>query len=269
MKCKEVQPELVEYIDNRLDEFTRDEIENHLRTCEKCRGDLKDFRAILKAAADALMAEPSKALKENFNNMLQSELNILATANIIKDSPAKRGHSNHLASIIWKIAACFIILVAGIGIGIKLKYGLQNSVTGQMAELKGEVKEMKEVLMLTLLNEESPSERIKAVNYTEKMTNPDKYVINALINTLNHDKNVNVRLASLYSLARFSDNPIVIDSMVSSLSKQTEPIIQVLLINMLTERKDSRAIKPIQEIMSNQKTLQEVRDIARKGLKTL
>jgi hypothetical protein len=269
MKCKEIQPDLLDFIDDRLDEFTRDEIQNHLKNCEKCSDDLKEMRLIVKTIADTHSAQPSKSLRENFNTMLQSELNILATANIIKENPPTRTFSKTWFSTIWKIAACILILIAGVAIGMRMKNGTEISSSGQMSELKNEVKEMKEALMFTLLQEESPSERIKAVNYTDEMSNPNKEVINALINTLNHDKNVNVRLASLYSLARFSNNPIVVDSMVSSLSRQTEPLIQVVLINMLTEKKVARAIKPIQEIMLDQKTMKEVKEIARKGLKTI
>jgi hypothetical protein len=269
MKCKEVQPELLDFIDDRLDAFTREEMDRHLKICEKCRDDLKELKILVKNIAVTEEAEPGEALRENFNTMLQSELNILATANIIKESRTARTLSLAWPSTIWKIAACFFILIAGIAIGIKVKSGIESSSSKQMSELKSEVKDMKEALMFTLLKEESPSERIKAVNYTEKMSNPNQEVINALINTLNHDKNVNVRLASLYSLSRFSDNPIVVDSMVTSLNRQTEPLIQVVLINMLAEKRETRAIKPIQDILSSKKTLEEVKDIARKGLKTM
>ena len=59
------------------------------------------------------------------------------------------------------------------------------------------------------------------------------------------------------------------DSLVASLSKQTEPIIQIVLINILAEKKETRAIRPIQEIISNGNTMKEVRDIAEKSLKLL
>jgi hypothetical protein len=269
MKCKEVQPELLDFADNRVDEFTRDEIDKHLKTCEKCRDDLKELRTLAKTITDARDAEPSPALRENFNTMLQSELNILATANILKDDPSRNHFTRRISLPVWRIAASLILLLTGIGIGVWIGNGLNKTSNGQMSELRKEVKGMKEALMFTLLDEESPSQRIKAVNYAEEMPNPNQDVIRALINTLNHDKNVNVRLASLYSLSRFSNQPAVVDSLVSSLSGQSEPIIQILLINMLAEKKETRAIKPIQDILSNQKTLKEVKDIARKGLSNL
>jgi len=123
--------------------------------------------------------------------------------------------------------------------------------------------------MFSLINDESASQRIKAVSYAEEMSNPDQKVIETLVGTLNHDKNVNVRLAALYSLGSWADNRMVRDSLVASLPRQTEPLIQVMLINLLAEKKDSRIVAPIQEILSNKKTLPVVKDAAERSLKTL
>lgn len=125
------------------------------------------------------------------------------------------------------------------------------------------------MLLFSLLDDESASQRLKAVSYAEEIANPDQKVIEALVSTLNNDKNVNVRLAALYSLARFSDNTTVRDSLVASLGRQSEPLIQIVLINMLAEKKDERAIGPIRDILSRGKTMKEVKDAAQKGLKVL
>ena len=128
---------------------------------------------------------------------------------------------------------------------------------------------MKEEVMFNLINDESASQRIKAVSYVEGMSSPDQPVIDALVNTLNHDKSVNVRLASLYSLSRFADRPNVRDSLVTSLKGQTDPIIQVVLINLLGEKRETKAIAPIKDIMTNKKTLPEVRDAAQRSLRIM
>jgi flagellar basal body-associated protein FliL len=176
---------------------------------------------------------------------------------------------------IWHVAAAVVLLIGGIGIGVLVasrKGSSPNSNANtpeQLMAMQKEIKEMKEVLMFSMINDESASQRIKAVSYTEEMSNPDQKVIETLVSTLNHDKNVNVRLAALYSLGSWADNRMVRDSLVASLSKQTEPLIQVMLINLLAEKKDSRIVGPIQEILSNKKTLPVVKDAAEKSLKTL
>ena len=130
-------------------------------------------------------------------------------------------------------------------------------------------REMKEALLFSLIDDESASQRIKAVSYAEEIRNPEQKVIDVLVNTLNHDKSVNVRLAALYSLGSWADNRIVRDSLVSSLPEQKEPLIQVMLINLLAAKKESRAIAPIKDILSNSNTLPEVKEVAQRILKTL
>ncbi len=78
-----------------------------------------------------------------------------------------------------------------------------------------------------------------------------------------------MRLASAYSLVRFSDNAGVMDALVASLGKQTEPIIQIVLINILTEKKEVKAKRPIEQILSNDSTMKEVKEIAEKSLRQL
>ena len=101
------------------------------------------------------------------------------------------------------------------------------------------------------------------------MKNPDDKVMNALLGTMNKDKNVNVRLAALYSIAKFAGSQVVRDSLVASLPRQTEPIMQIVLINILTERKESKAKGPIQDILSDKKAIKPVKDMAQKGLRML
>ena len=123
--------------------------------------------------------------------------------------------------------------------------------------------------MFTMLKDESSSYRIKAVNYADELDTPDENVINVLIRTLNNDKNVNVRLAAAYALSKFAGQPSVSDSLVNSLTLQNDPILQVALINILVERKVRKAVQPIQTILTNENTLEEVKEVAKNGVEML
>jgi len=290
MNCKEIQAVLIDYLDQALDATATASVKEHLDGCAVCRQEAAELQEMLQVLAENEMKSPGPALRENFQTMLQSELNILTTSDIAAGSA---GHPQGTAgaqvypqqdkpgkvipwtsplwkatSPLWKAAAAVVILASGIWIGTQISSRKTLSDPERTAIHK-EVKEMREELLFSLLNDESASQRIKAVSYAEDMRNPDQPVINALVHTLNDDKNVNVRLAALYSLARFSDYRSVRDSLVGSLGRQTEPLIQVVLINLLAEKKDPRAIGPIQDIISNQKTLPEVKEAARKSLRTM
>ena len=138
-----------------------------------------------------------------------------------------------------------------------------------MKQLQSEVSDLKKTAMFTMLKEESSSDRIQAVRYVEDLDNPDQNVIEVLINTLNNDKNVNVRMSAAYALSKFADRRAVCDSLVKSLYLQSDPILQVTLINILVERKEKSALRPIQEIISNKRTLKEVRAVAENSLRVL
>jgi hypothetical protein len=266
MNCEDVQSLLVDFYDNRLEPITRNAIEDHLKICEACKKELDETSVLFESIADSNLEIPPASLRENFIVMLDQEV---GNEKNKKEYHRSKIISGKQFSLIWKIAAAVIIFFGGTFLGMQWKNSKDNSSNTQVNELKSEIKDVKELMMFKLLQEESASDRIQAVNYVDEIANPDQKVIAALIRTLNYDKNVNVRLAALYSLAKFSENSTVMDSLISSLSRQTDAVIQIVMINMLASKKDSRARKPIEEILSDKKTLQEVKEIATKKLKAL
>lgn len=269
MKCEEVQSLLIEYQDDQVDEILAQEIEEHFRTCEACRAGLEEIKTLFGVMSKYTMEQPDESLRRNFNEMLQSEIEKLKLANHINETPIHRIIQFKGSSPAWRIAAAVLLLVTGVGIGILMRSGNARNRTSEIADLKNEMKDMKEMLMFTMLNGESASQRIKAVNYSTEIAYPNQKVIAALVSTLNNDKNVNVRLAAAYSLEKFWDISQVRDSLISSLARQNEPIIQIVLINMLTNKKETKAIVPMQEIIANKNTMKQVKDIAEKSIQVL
>ena len=267
MNCEEVESNLIEYLDHSLsDEMTR-EMEDHLASCLRCTGQLKEIQIILDLISTTKMEKPDESLKINFTHMLQSEI---SQQKMKSDKSRNLSIINRMPPLMLKIAAGIALFVAGAIVTTFILHHIpENNTVAQLNELKGELKDMKKMLLLTLSDEDSPSERIKAINYVEDIPAPDVKILNALIHTLNNDKNVNVKLAAAYSLAKFTRIPLVRDSLVESLGKQTEPLIQVILMNILTENRDLQAVKPMKKIISNQRTMEQVRVMAQKNLKVL
>ena len=171
---------------------------------------------------------------------------------------------------IYRIAAGVALLICGTFIGMIFSSGILNS--GQkkeMGQLRSEVNDLKKTAMFTMLKDQSSSFRIQAVNYADEIDTPDEDIIDALVSTLNNDRNVNVRLAAAYALSKFTNVQSVRDSLVKSLPKQNEPILQVTLINILVELREKSALNPIEQIISSDKTMKEVRSVAETGVKLL
>ncbi len=270
MNCEQVQGVLMDYIDQQLDEPAGRAVRIHLDDCAQCRQVERELRELMQAIAETPLEQPGSSIRKNFNRILQAELQ----GEELRPPRSSPRPAGKLLPLSWgraarQIAAACFLLVVGIAIGTRISMNKDGNSSGQLNSLQDEVKDIKQTLMFSLLKQESASERIRGVNYVEEMPHPNPEVFGALIATLNHDKNVNVRLASLYSLSKFSDNAMVRDSLVSSLNRQSEPIIQIVLIHLLAERKEVKAIKPIQDILTNQNTFPEVKNIAREDLKKL
>lgn len=279
MNCKDIQAVMIDFLDQALPADTAAEVKEHLGSCAECSREAEELQVLLTTMRNREQQLPSPALRENFNTMLQSELNMEAMSSLLqtpeKEEQPRGKLIGFFSSAIGRAAAAVILIAGGIGIGMAIKTGktpdtvAKNEIDSLKNDLRHIERKMQEQELLSGIDDESASERIKAVSYADQMSSPDQNVIDALFNSLNNDKNVNVRLAALYSLSRFADRHFVRDSLVSSLRIQSEPIIQVVLINLLTEKREKNAIGPIRDIMTNKKTLKEVKDAAQKSLTVL
>lgn len=265
MKCEELELIMIDYLDNTLDRAQCEEVELHISSCERCMDEIREFKTIFQSMSATEMEKPEDILKINFYYMLQSEINKMKSGSTLT---ARKASTRRWTSVTLKVAAGIGLIISGAFIGniIHQKMTIRDS-SIQLDDSQGE--DRNKMLMNTLLNEESPGRRIKAINYVEDNPSPDQKVLNALINVLNKDNNVNVRLAAAYTLSKFLDSPVVRDSIVESLGKQTEPVVQVVLMNILTEKMEVKAIEPMKKIISNKNTMEQVKYAAEKSIKVL
>jgi putative zinc finger protein len=270
LECHEAELMMIDYLDNKISAKNRRDLEAHLASCEVCSQALPEYKELLVAIDRQPLQQPTTVLRDSFETMLQSELNILATTKIIRPEKKPIAGLYPVRHLVFKVAACLVLISCGAFIGgIVIRNKDVQSTKKQVAALQSEVKDMRETVMLKLLSAESASDRIKALTYVEQMSNPGDDVIKALIETLNLDENVNVRLAALSSVSRFTGKQVVRDSLVNSLRNQKEPIVQIILINILADKKETKAIGAMREIISNKATIAPVKDAAEKGLKSL
>jgi hypothetical protein len=266
MKCEDAEKLMIRYLDNELEEELREDMDRHLSSCERCLDEIRKTKELFRLLSEEGDIKPDESLRINFYHMLHSEIH--------RNSPVKeintgRIHKNQTTRLWFNIAAGIAILVTGTLIGRYIRPGISSGGKDEISQLRSEVSDLKKVTMLTMLRQESSSDRIEAVRYSEDIDAGDQNVIEAMVNTLNTDRNVNVRMAAAYALAKYSDQRQVCDSLVKSLTLQTDPLIQVTLINILAEKRVKNAFVPIQSIIENKKTLKEVRSVAENSLRML
>lgn len=163
------------------------------------------------------------------------------------------------SSVMFKWAYSIILIATGLGIGWLSAGGTSNNASEDIAQLSEEVYQMKEMMMLSLLEQESTSERLKAVHLTSDLGEVTEEITDALFRTLNNDENVNVRLATLEALYPYADNPKVRAGLIQSIALQDSPLVQVALAEMMVALQEKNSIDQLKSILDNASTPEEVK----------
>ena len=83
---------------------------------------------------------------------------------------------------------------------------------------------------------------------------------------MNDDESVNVRLAAVQALAKFSDEPGVTAALIHALEHQKEPLVQIALINLMVELKEKEAIEELEQIITDEESIETVKNEAHMAL---
>lgn len=126
---------------------------------------------------------------------------------------------------------------------------INPSINRQIDSLSAQVSEMKQMMMLSMLENPSASQRIKAVSYSDEIGSANKKVIDALFTTLNEDPNVNVRLITLDALAKFAKDPAVREGLIQSIAEQESPLLQSAIADVMVKLQEKRSIKPLEKLL--------------------
>src|SRR5258708_2509729 len=151
MNCEEMEPLMIDYLDGQLSPAARENVDKHLQSCVVCKHRLEEYKTLFHAMDDTKMERPGPALREKFDIMLQSELNIDATAKILKEEKESKVIAMKKPSLLLRVAASIILIAGGVLIGMKVTPGTgvkqqQVASADQINDLKNEVKEIKETL---------------------------------------------------------------------------------------------------------------------------
>jgi HEAT repeat protein len=107
------------------------------------------------------------------------------------------------------------------------------------------------------------------VNVLDQKKKSDPEVIKALINTLNFDDMVNVRMKAAQALSTFSEDSMARKALINSLSTEQSPEVQITIIEILVELGDKRAVPTLRSVSEDQKLMDFVREQAASGVERL
>ena len=254
MKCEEVNVNLPEYIDRKLDETTSAAIRKHLESCPSCKALYSELSSFLNYMDSFPAPEVPEGMKEEFEGMVASLGN-------------QEKKKIRLIPMWTKIAAMVVFAFGsywlGFQIGSRKGEIVQNQLTSELSTQKQQV-------LLASLREYTGPQKIDAVYSISTTGNVSTELIDALVNTMNTDKNANVRLAAISALSEMmGKNDRIKTELIKSLTVQENPLLQISLIQVLTEKGVKEAKHQIESISNNEKTDESVKAYAKDMMKTI
>jgi anti-sigma factor RsiW len=255
MNCQQIEALLPDFLQNALSPAQAADVEQHCQHCANCAQDIVMWKKL------ALLPDekPSAESRDRFDAMLhaytataaETAASARATANSLQQQPtAAKPAWNFLewlrspfGAVAWSAALLLIGLYAGTHIGNRIapEHG------DEIASLHAEVTSMRQLVALSMMQQQSASERLQGVSWSTREAQLDPQVQSALLHTLRSDGSVDVRLAALDALSRHAAQPVVRKNVLDALQEQQSPLVQVALIDQLTEWRDPDAAQRLQK----------------------
>lgn len=273
MNCEQTKAHLADYMTGQLPAAEHRALEAHVAGCSGCSDELQAVQRVWRTLGRATTPEPSPDLRPEFYAMLADFKDTLETE--ARYSP--KGLWRWLRELqipqpALRLAYSLTLLTVGLVGG----YWLNNRPTKasadqqQLAALAAQVGEMRQMMLLTLIDNPSATERLRAVSYTKELDGAaDTKVINALLSTLNHDDNVNVRLATLEALAPLAADPTVRLGLVHSLSQQESPLVQSALADVMVQLQERRSVPRLRALLQQANLDSTVKSKIEESIQTL
>jgi hypothetical protein len=227
-----------------IDSAARAELQDHLGGCTECAAEMIALSGMWEKLGELPAPEPGAALRTRWERTLGS---LLALENTSRQPLRPHWWQNIWpANPAWQMAIAGLCLAIGLGAGTYLERG--HGERDEVAQLRQEVASTKEMVALSLLQQQSAAERLRGVDYSTRMPSMEPQVVTALIQAVNRDTNVNVRLAAIDALGKVANNTGVRASMEQALTQQDSPMVQAALIDYMVDAHERSAVGAIREL---------------------
>ncbi len=271
MNCHPTRETFAEYLLGDLNPSALADVRAHLSSCPGCREELESLSAVWAKLGVMPREQPGPELRRRFYGMLEA----------YKEGMEKETRKVNLGQMLsrwvgqvmprrpaYQLALSLVLIAAGLATGYLLN-GRRPALENEMTFLRAEVRDMRQTVAMSMLKQASPSERLMGVSWSAQIEQPDERILQALLETLDDDPNINVRLAAIDALYLFYDHPRVKSGLSVSLARQTSPLVQLALIDLLVEIRERRAAEALRTLIQDEKLNPEVKKRAEIGLARL
>ncbi len=232
--------QILRFLEGDLPEEEREEIAKWLTEDQKGQKRLEEFESLLDSMSSSIQFEPSQSMDWEIRTFIESE-----------NQKVREGWTNWM-----RIAAAIALLVVGFSAGTVFT----STSDGDYVSLQNQVSDLQQLVMSGVLQDHSASERLQVVNQIEELPEtPNVLLVNTLVETMSTDDSPNVRYAAVQALGKFMHLESVRMEMVRALEHQTDPLIQIAMINLLVEAQERMAIAPMKKLLEEDAIVEEVK----------
>lgn len=252
MKCEQIAELLPDYLQGSLSSDQQRTVEVHLGDCADCSEEVAVWRKLSLLPVE----QPSSMSRVRFEAMLQAYQ--AGRSHEPGGNPPWRKRASSWGFFHWRrsplgaVAWSAALLVIGVYAGSHLAAPKPQPPSPEMAAMRSELAYTKQLVVLSMLEQQSASARLEGVTWSTREQQLDPQVLSALLHTLRYDPSVDVRLAALDALSRHSAQPQVRSSVVNALQEQQSPLVQVALIDQLVEWHDREAKPHLEKLRRSQ-----------------
>jgi anti-sigma factor RsiW len=269
MNCDRAAELMPDYFQGTLNHEEADELEDHIEKCAACRETVATWNDL------ALLPEeqPSAASRERFQAMLAAYQEGRSSKTGLYTGPQKDavlfwGFGNWGRAMAAGLACALALLAIGFLAG---RYANNSDFHAQaeLAAVHTELTNMRQLVVLSMLQQQSATERLQGITWSTQEAQADPQVLAALVHTLRYDSSVDVRLAALDALGRHGNQPQVRAGLLDALQAQQSPLVQVAVIDLIVELRDTKAIEELQKVQQDPSLNPAVRERAQWAIRKL
>lgn len=263
MNCKQIQEYIVDFLSDNLNSRDRRRVEAHLAHCALCSREIQDISEMWTRLGVLPEVKPAPELRKRFYQRLKAHLPEESATETAVVHPGWLGRL-FAGSPIPRLATLGLLLFIGFGLGLTIPKGFHRTET--IHSLQQEMGRVKQMLAVSLLQQESSSYRIMGASQGADIPRPDTMLLEILLETVEKDENVNVRLAALDTLYRHRNHPLVRSRLTGSLAQQTSPLVQIALIGVLSELPGEEGTRAIRRLLAGKDLHPSVRQQGKTAL---
>jgi anti-sigma factor RsiW len=252
MSCENTTELLMDRLKGQIAPADEQRLAAHLATCVACQTEAATMTSVWDQLGALDEEVPHERLRARFHAGLAAY-----------EARASRHWAERFLDVWWPKQPAFQLGIAAALalVGVLVGQQLPSPVDSDIAALRAEVR----TVGLALLDHQSASERLLGVEWAQRAAQTPE-VVNALLERVQYDTNLSVRLAAVDALRADLDRPDVSAGLALALEKQQSPLLQVALTDALLATGSGAGIDAVRATLARTELDPTVRDYLQMAL---